>query len=67
MTLCLAPNPSDSAVLCDKPKPCYGYHANVTASQSWPGNPLPERPAETSKGSRTRKGALALIADRAQR
>lgn len=67
MTLCLSPNPSDTAVLCDKPQPCYGLHANASVSQCWPGNPLPERPAEVSKGAKTRKGALALIADRAQR
>jgi hypothetical protein len=53
-------------VLCDKPQPCYGFHANATASTTWPGNPLPERPAETKRG-KTRKGDLALIADRAQR
>ena len=67
MTLCLAPNPSDSAVLCDKPHPCYGFHANATASQSWPGNPLPERVKEAPRGGKNRKAALALIADRAQR
>ncbi len=67
MTLCLAPNPSDTTVLCDKPGPCYGFHANVTASQSWPGNPLPERPAEPSRSKGNRKASLALIADRAQR
>lgn len=66
MTLCLTPNPSDTLVLCDKPQPCYGFHANAQTSQTWTGNPLPERPAE-KKGSGTRKGALALIADRAQR
>lgn len=66
MTLCLTPSPSDALVLCDKPQPCYGFHANATASLTWPGNPLPERPAEPKKG-KTRKGDLALIADRAQR
>lgn len=65
MTLCLAPNPSDALVLCDKPHPCYGFHANAQASSTWEGNPLPERPAEGKRG-KTRKGDLALIADRAQ-
>jgi hypothetical protein len=64
--LCLTPDPSDTVVLCDKPSPCYGFHANATASRTWPGNPLPERPAEALRG-RNRKAALALIADRAQR
>lgn len=58
---CASPHPEREDVLCDKDEPCYGYHANATASAVWPGNPLPE-PAP-----RTRKGALALIAQRAQR
>ena len=67
MTLCLTPNPSETAVLCDKPGPCYGFHANATAGKTWPGNPLPERPAEAPRGRKNRRAALALIADRAQR
>lgn len=67
MTLCLAPNPSETTVLCDKPQPCYGFHANASASQSWPGNPLPERTADEPRGRKNRKATLALIADRAQR
>lgn len=66
MDLCRTPSPSDPLVFCDKPQPCYGFHANATVSATWPGNPLPERPAEQKTG-KTRKGELALIADRAQR
>lgn len=67
MNLCLTPSPSDSSILCDKPEPCFGFHASATAGKTWPGNPLPERPAETPRGGKNRKAALALIADRAQR
>lgn len=65
MTDCAAPDPADPAVLCDKPAPCYGYHANAPAGRIWPGTPLPD--PEPAKGPRTRKGALAMIAQRAKR
>jgi hypothetical protein len=58
---CASPHPERPDVLCDKDEPCYGYHASAQAQAVWPGTALPETPA------RTRKGALALIAQRAQR
>jgi hypothetical protein len=61
---CAQPHPDHPRILCDKGVPCYGYHANAALNMVWPGNPLPEpAPAE----GRTRKGQLALIAQRAQR
>lgn len=60
---CASPHPERPDVLCDKDEPCYGYHASAQAQQVWPGTPLPD-PASSP---RTRKGALALIAQRAQR
>lgn len=58
---CASPHPERPDVLCDKDEPCYGYHANAADHAVWPGTPLPEPTA------RTRKGALAMIAQRAQR
>lgn len=63
---CSAPNPDRPDVLCDKGLPCLGLHANALEGLSWPGNPLPVR-EEPKKGSASRKGNLALIAQRASR
>jgi len=60
---CARPHPEQPDVLCDKDAPCYGYHANAAAQKVWPGNPLPEPAPEPG---RTRKGQLALIAQRAR-
>lgn len=59
---CQHPHPERPDVLCDKDEPCYGYHASATAHAVWPGTPLPDR----TPPARTRKGALALIAQRAR-
>lgn len=64
MTLCSAPHPEQTSVLCDKKAPCYGFHANAGARLTWKGNPLPETPKPEAK---TRKGQLAMIAQRASR
>lgn len=66
MTLCLTPHPTRSEVACDKSEPCFGFHANALANESWPGNPLPVR-EETKEKASTRKGRLATIAQRASR
>lgn len=58
---CQQPHPEQGDVLCDKDEPCYGYHANAQAQKVWPGNPLPPTPT-----AKTRKGTLALIAQRAR-
>jgi hypothetical protein len=63
---CSTPNPERPEVLCDKGQPCFGFHANAIAGLTWPGNPLPER-EDPKKGSGSRKGKLALIAQRASR
>lgn len=65
MSPCSEPHPSRPDVLCDKSSPCFGYHANALVGESWPGNPLPVREELEKKGSR--KGQLALIAQRATR
>lgn len=67
VTLCLSTNPQDSEMRCDKPSPCYGFHANALAGVSWPGNPLPQRPEPTQGRGKARKADLAMIAQRAQR
>lgn len=56
-------HPEHPDVRCDKDTPCYGYHANAPANSIWPGEPVP--PA-ASQGAATRKGRLALIAQRAR-
>lgn len=63
---CSVPHPEQPDVLCDKGQPCFGFHANALAGLSWPGNPLPVREAP-KEGAKTRKGKLALIAQRASR
>lgn len=60
---CASPHPDQTAVLCDKDTPCYGYHANAGAKMVWPGEPVPDT---APQGAKTRKGALALIAQRAR-
>lgn len=60
---CASPHPEQQDTLCDKDTPCSGYHANAQAKKVWPGTPLPD-PAPTN--GTTRKGRLALIAQRAQ-
>jgi hypothetical protein len=65
VTLCSEPHPEHSEVLCDKPAPCFEYHANAPAQKVWPGTPMPPRPEkETSRaGTKTR---LVMMADRAR-
>lgn len=63
--LCAVPHPEDPGVLCDKPKPCWVYHANARAQRIWEGTPLPPS-AEPSKKGGSVKGKLALIAKRAR-
>jgi hypothetical protein len=63
--LCGAVHPEDAAITCDKGRPCFVYHANAGAQQTWSGIPLPPSPV-TSKATGSVKGRLALIARRAR-
>lgn len=63
---CSTPHPERPDVLCDKGVPCFGFHANARARMTWPGNPLPPREEPKGKSGGSRKGQLALIAQRAR-
>jgi hypothetical protein len=64
--LCGDTHPEDVTVLCDKPAPCWEYHANALAHMTWPGTPLPPTPV-SARSTGSVKGQLALMAQRAQR
>lgn len=65
MELCSTSHPERPDVVCDKPKPCWVYHANARARVTWNGIPLPPTQESVKKGG-SAKGRLALIAKRAQ-
>lgn len=63
--LCASLHPQFPSVLCDKPRPCWTYHASASAQMTWEGTPLPPS-SEPSKKDGSIKGKLALIAKRAR-
>lgn len=65
MTLCQEPHPEEAEVLCDKPSPCWEYHANAPAKKVWAGTPMP--PPVVQEGSRAQQRTrLVMMADRAR-
>lgn len=59
---CGEAHPEQPDVECDKAKPCWGSHSNVTAKLVWPGTPLP-----TKKRSAARVAEIASRAERGSR
>jgi hypothetical protein len=55
--LCNEPHPELPQVLCDKPKPCWAYHQNVLAKETWGVREMPQHESATP-------GALIRMARR---
>lgn len=64
--MCGEVHPERSGV-CDKPRPCSGYHADSAANVVWGYTPPPEpQPKQRRTRGASQKAALAEIAQRAE-
>lgn len=52
---CGAEHPEDPRLLCDKERPCWGYH--MCGDEVWDGVPIPDRSTKESSSSRVRAAA----------
>jgi len=50
--LCETPHPDRPGVLCDKHRPCFGYHANIAQMVNWPGVSVPNNRSRTVEMTR---------------
>lgn len=69
--VCCAQHPERESVLCDKPSPCTGYHANAYQRLVWGVQEIAAAPPVPAERRRYRdrgpgKGDIALIARRAR-
>lgn len=60
--LCHEPHPKDWTILCDKPKPCYGYHEDSVSDTTWDGVELPAVRSVANVAAK-----VAVIVDQADR
>jgi hypothetical protein len=55
--LCSEPHPGQAEVLCDKPTPCLGYHANAEHDLVWGIRSLPSRSSNRAEAHRIASNA----------